>query len=157
MNLLHGLKEVCLILTFAAASALAVNAFSSTGVPLVGAWDSSRENVMDNDGMEIDLPGAERLYLAKSSIFVDARPRGLYEEGHIKDAISFPVRRFDDLFDDFMNVYPTSMPIVAYCSGRSCEDSHRLAQDLSEMGYSNVKVFTDGFAAWKDGGKPIER
>jgi len=45
---------------------------------------------------------------------------------------------------------------VTYCSGRTCEDSHNLGRFLSEAGYTDVRIFIDGFSGWQAEGNPIE-
>ena len=48
------------------------------------------------------------------------------------------------------------MPIVVYCSGGECEDSHMLAQKLWGVFYSNVLVYKDGFPDWQKRGGAID-
>ena len=55
-----------------------------------------------------------------------------------------------------MNQYPLEQPIVTYCSGRTCEDSHQLAWLLIDVGFSEVRIFIDGFPGWQAEGYPIE-
>ena len=46
-----------------------------------------------------------------------------------------------------------SLPVVLYCSGGDCEDSHMLAQTLFGAGFENLLVYRDGFPDWvKRGG-----
>ena len=61
-----------------------------------------------------------------------------------------------DWIKSFQKRYGRSQPIVTYCSGRTCGDSHRLAQLLFEHGFENVSVFIDGFPGWEAEGFPIE-
>ena len=56
----------------------------------------------------------------------------------------------------FLKRYPLDQPIVTYCSGRTCEDSHILARLLSEAGYTSVRIFIDGLAGWQAEGSPVE-
>ena len=46
--------------------------------------------------------------------------------------------------------------MITYCSGRTCEDSHNLARLLSEVGFTDVRVFIDGFPGWEAEGYPVE-
>ncbi len=57
---------------------------------------------------------------------------------------------------DFLNKYPPDWPIVTYCSGRTCDDSHHLAEMLIELGYLHVSILIDGYPAWLKEGFPIE-
>ena len=78
-------------------------------------------------------------------------------EGHIKNAVSIPTGEFVNFLDDFKTKYPATTPIITYCSGRECNDSHELAQYLMGEGYINVKVFIDGYPEWERKGYPIEQ
>ena len=40
-------------------------------------------------------------------------------------------------------------PVVLYCSGGDCEDSHMLAQKLFGAGFNNLLVYKDGWPDWE--------
>jgi rhodanese-related sulfurtransferase len=131
----------------------------------VGQWDLSQgvisANARNDDGvmdeLEIeDVKIARQIYDSRTALFVDARARETYEEGHIPGAVSLPVGGFDEYIDSFMSEYSTDRSIVTYCSGRTCEDSHELAMLLQESGFFDVRVFIDGFPGWEAEGYPIE-
>jgi len=157
-------KEVSIILTVSFVAAFAVNYFSPAGIALVGQWDTSqgvvtakKKNDIVVDGIEIgtvDL--ARKLYDTGRYIFVDARSTEDYEEGHIKGALSLPAGQFDDKIAAFMERHPPEVSIVTYCSGRTCEDSHHLAEYLMASGYDKINVFIDGFPGWEAEGHPID-
>jgi rhodanese-related sulfurtransferase len=157
-------KEVSIILGVSIVAAFAVNYFSPAGIALVGQWDTSQgvvtakaKNNIVSDGIEIGtIDQARELYDSGEYIFVDARSPEDYEEGHIKGAVSLPVGQFEEKIAAFMEHYPPEVSIVTYCSGRTCEDSHHLAEFLLEFGYDKVNVFIDGFPGWEAEGHPIE-
>lgn len=162
-----GLKRFfeCLRLClFSAICALIYNAFSPHGIALVGEWDTSRGVVSavarDNPvahSIEIgSVESAKKLFDEGQSLFVDARSVEDFNDGHIQGAVSLPVFSFEDNFEQFFETHPLSTHIIAYCSGRECQDSHELAQLLMEIGYSNVNVFIDGYPVWLENGFPIE-
>jgi rhodanese-related sulfurtransferase len=99
---------------------------------------------------------AKKKYDSGAYLFVDARSGDEFDRAHITGAISFPVREFDSTIEAFIARYDPSTPLIIYCSGRECTDSHELAQLLMDVGYSTVKVFVDGFPAWKSGGLPVD-
>ena len=45
-------------------------------------------------------------------------------------------------------------PIVLYCGGGGCEDSHLLARKLVDLGYRNLLIYRDGFPDWTAQGRP---
>jgi len=104
----------------------------------------------------IMLISQKKIYDQGSTVFIDARSEESYRDGHIKGAIAFPVGKFNNRIDNFLSHYPIDQPIVTYCSGRSCEDSHRLAQMLMDSGYEQVSVMIDGYPGWEARGFPVE-
>jgi 3-mercaptopyruvate sulfurtransferase SseA len=47
--------------------------------------------------------------------------------------------------------------VVVYCDGKECELSHRLADSLRQVGYTNVHMLFNGWTVWKESGFPIEQ
>ena len=157
-------KELLIIIGFALITALTVNFFFPAGIALFGEWNTAEGVITAKPkddalvhALEIeDVMTAKKIYDSGEALFIDARAHEFYEEGHIKGALSFPVGQFDLLIDDFMDKYPADTAFVTYCSGRECTDSHKLAQYLSEMGYTKINVFIDGYPGWEAQRYPIE-
>ena len=81
-------------------------------------------------------------------VLVDSRPkRKKYDKGHIPTAISIPDMQFDKLKDQLPE--DKSKLVVFYCGGLHCKLSHKSAAKAIDMGYTNVKVFAQGYPAWK--------
>ncbi len=158
------IKELTLLVGLSVVAAFSFNHLSPNGIALFGDWDITQGAVSARakghekvEGLEIgEIGRAKALFDGGQTLFVDARTEDLYLDGHIKGAISFPTYMFDEKIDAFLEAYPPELPLVCYCSGRECEDSHMLAERLMEMGYENVRVFIDGFPAWQEEGFPIE-
>jgi len=93
--------------------------------------------------------------------FLDARRSADFEEGHVAGAWSLPVweagleARLIG-FEAKANPQPKA-PLVVYCSGGDCEDSHLLARKLVELGYRNLLIYRDGFPDWSAKGRPVAR
>jgi rhodanese-related sulfurtransferase len=158
------IKEIIILMVVSVILALAVNALSPRGIALVGKWDTAQGMIRVNPDKNSvhQLGKIDRVAWAKSifdkgdAIFVDARSQNDYENGHIPGAVSLPVGQFEAEIKLFLNRFPPEQPIVTYCSGRTCEDSHDLAQALSDVGFTNVRIFIDGFPGWEAEGYPIE-
>jgi rhodanese-related sulfurtransferase len=94
-------------------------------------------------------------------LFLDARRTSVYEEGHIAGARSISVWEADKgdkvtaLFNERSDPREQNLPIVIYCSGGACEDSHMLAQDLWGIQFNNVYVYKDGFPDWQKRGGAV--
>jgi len=157
-------KEIIILLVVSIALAMLVNFLSPSGIALVGQWDTSQGVITASpSGTEEEKPEeinsvarAKEIFDNGNVLFVDARSSDNYEDGHIPGAISLPVGQFDGQIESFLNQHPPDALIVTYCSGRTCEDSHNLAQLLYDVGFTNVRVFIDGFPGWKAEGYPIE-
>jgi rhodanese-related sulfurtransferase len=157
-------KEIIILLVVSIALAMLVNFLSPSGIALVGQWDTSQGVITASpSGTEEEKPEeinsvarAMEIFDNGNVLFVDARSSDNYEDGHIPGAISLPVGQFDEQIESLLNRYSSDQPIVTYCSGRTCEDSHDLAQFLSDAGFTNVRIFIDGFPGWEAEGYPIE-
>jgi rhodanese-related sulfurtransferase len=104
---------------------------------------------------EINLSEAVKLH-KQNVAFVDARPIEVFYEGHIKRAVSLSTQNFDSSIVKFKLTYPDSLPLVIYCGGIECSDSHDLADLLYRNGYFNIRIFIDGYPAWEAANMPIE-
>ncbi len=157
-------KEVVILAVISLATAFGVNWVSPKGIAFVGQWDTAQgvitakaKNDMVAHELELDdIIMVKNIYDHQQAIFVDARSQEDFREGHIRGAVSLPIGEFESRIDHFKASYPLSQYIVAYCSGRECDDSHELAQRLFEHGYADVSVFIDGYPAWMAEGFPIE-
>jgi rhodanese-related sulfurtransferase len=97
----------------------------------------------------------------KNVLFLDARRTSVYEQGHIPGARTYSVWESDiddkvqELFAERSDTAAQNLPIVIYCSGGDCEDSHMLAQKLWGIQFNNVYVYKDGFPDWQQHGAPV--
>jgi rhodanese-related sulfurtransferase len=93
-------------------------------------------------------------------LFLDARRSSVYRDGHIAGARSIAIWEADA--DDkvralFAEGRDQSAPVVIYCSGGDCEDSHMLAEKLYKVGFDNVLVYKDGYPDWQKRGLAVTR
>lgn len=113
----------------------------------------------DKAAVEIRPGDVELLYRGKM-LFLDARRSSVYAESHIAGARSFPVwesdidARVKALYEEGLD---QSAPVVVYCSGGNCEDSHMLAEKLYMVGFDNVLIYKDGFPDWQKRGLPVSK
>lgn len=107
--------------------------------------------------VEIGYADVRSLY-DRNSLFIDARRSDAYTDGHIAGARSLPVWEAD-IDERVKAIYSEGLdqekPIVIYCSGGHCEDSHMLAQKLWGLSFNNVLVYKDGFPDWKQRRAPV--
>lgn len=87
-------------------------------------------------------------------VVVEALPASYYEEGHLPGARNLALDDLDRLAGD---VIPhADQPVVTYCTGPTCSNSHQAAERLRALGYTDVRVYTEGKDGWRAAGLPIE-
>lgn len=73
-----------------------------------------------------------------------------YDAGHLPGARHLPLEGFEAAAQA---VAPDKAArIVVYCASSTCASSDIAARKLAELGYTNVRVFRGGKAAWTDAG-----
>jgi rhodanese-related sulfurtransferase len=114
----------------------------------------------DKPYIEIAFADVKALH-GKNVLFLDARRTSVYEQGHISGARTYSVWESDiddkvnKMFEERSDPQAQALPIVIYCSGGDCEDSHMLAQKLWGIQFNNVYVYKDGFPDWQQRGGSV--
>ena len=106
----------------------------------------------------VEISGDDAAWLvARGVLVVDARRKKDYEQGHVAGArnISPWEGDADAKITALVNEgRDGAVPVVVYCSGGDCEDSHMLATRIYGGGFNNILVYRDGWPDWvKRGGK----
>ncbi len=84
-------------------------------------------------------------------LVLDVRPREEYEAGHIRGAVSMPLKELEKRLSDL----PKSQSIAAYCRGPYCMFAVKATEVLRRKGYDAV-VLKDSVQDWKAMGYQIE-
>jgi rhodanese-related sulfurtransferase len=80
-------------------------------------------------------------------MIIDARPfKPKYVKGHIPMAVSIPNTQFDKMTD--MLPQDKNALLIYYCGGLKCKLSHKSAKKAAALGYTNVKVFAEGYPTY---------
>jgi len=83
----------------------------------------------------------------KGVLLIDARPVARkFNPGHIPGSISIPDDRFEPMKDRLPQ--DKSTLLIYYCEGPECVLSHNSARKAEALGYTNVKVYTNGYPEW---------
>lgn len=101
---------------------------------------------------------AVRLFAEKfpdKATILDARRKEEFVKGHIPGALSLDIRQFDQLFPAMQSQLLPELPVVVYCGGGDCEDSHALAERLRGFGYEPL-IFAGGWEAWTAAKFPVQ-
>ena len=108
------------------------------------------------DKAYVEISGDDAALLhANGALTLDARRTSVYEAGHIAGARIFSVWESDvddkvnKLYEERSDPREQLKPILIYCSGGDCEDSHMLAQKLWGVQFNNIYVYKDGFPDWQ--------
>ncbi len=85
---------------------------------------------------------------------VEALPEKYFKHSHLPGALNMPHDRTRELA-------PALLPdkdslIVVYCANEACQNSTIAAQELTALGYRNVRAYTGGKQDWMDAGLPVE-
>jgi rhodanese-related sulfurtransferase len=91
-----------------------------------------------------------------SAIVLDARPYEEYAASHIPTARAVPAKPgttpalyVADATEIAETIPDRSQPLILYCNGLFCGRSERFADDLSKLGYRNVRRYQLGAPGWR--------
>jgi rhodanese-related sulfurtransferase len=145
-----------------ASTPASAGATSASVTPSGAATAGGKEFAPHPDKAWVEISGDDvaALHARGNVLFLDARRSSVYRDGHIAGARSVSVWEAD--VEDkvralFSEGRDQSAPVVAYCSGGDCEDSHMLGQKLYFVGFDNVLVYKDGFPDWQKRGLPVTK
>ena len=153
------------LLTIAGFISFGVNFFSPSGIALIGQWDNakgvvtakSKQDAVHSD-IEVNDPVlVQQMIQGKAVFLLDVRPKDVYDQGHLPGAFSFPLMEFDEGLDKLLTLVKKDSPILVYCSGVECTDSHTFAAQLMAMKFLKVQVFAGGFRQWEEMRFEIEK
>ena len=157
-----SLTEAVVILVAVTCLALGFNFLREDRLPL---WQESTVPMVQNDNnrdagsygfYEIGFQEALERFRANSAVFVDARAREDYRQGHIPGAVNLPDQQFDEFFGPFFEKIDPERFLITYCEGEHCPLSGSLAEKLREAGYDKVFVLQDGWGHWQRRELPVE-
>jgi rhodanese-related sulfurtransferase len=96
--------------------------------------------------------------LTGMAVFVDARNRVSYEQGHIPGAINIDNYNVDEDFPKVSSELEVPEIIVVYCGGGDCEDSIFLSSELVTRGIpkDKIRLFEGGIKEWQNEGLTLE-
>lgn len=122
------------------------NGYSNVAVFHAGepAWREAGESLWVATGyIKLLLNDRERV-----ALLVDARPDVKYLEGTVPGAVNLP---FSD-WDKRVGLLPAdkATQVIFFCGGFKCDLSHKSAAKAKELGYSNVRVYAEGWPLWKE-------
>jgi len=157
LQLQTALFQMLFVLMLSGAIGFSVNMIRSNGIPVIGDWSTEgRVIAVDGSSLVIKISEAKEAFNIKQALFLDARGKELFDQGHIKGAKNLPWHSVDDHFIDIVDGMSHDTLIITYCDGENCDLSHELAIFLRDMGFPNVKVLVNGWTVWQEMNLPVE-
>lgn len=85
---------------------------------------------------------------------VEALPENFYARGHLPAAICLPPGHVAMLAPQVLP--DKKQTVVVYCSSNICQNSLLAAEELTELGYTDVRRYVEGKEDWRKAGLPLE-
>ena len=104
---------------------------------------------------EVSTEQLQRILLVGSAIVADTRSRAEFEAGHIPGAINIDAPTGEQVGAvSRLVVGDKAKQLVLYCNGPFCQASRRLADQLVENGFTNIRRYQLGIPVWRALGGP---
>ena len=131
---------------------------------LAGAAGASAQSVFDatlgeadQRTPEVSTAALRQILADHSALLLDARPRREYAVSHIPGALNVAARPgvpphlyVSDVAEVVRLVDGSrDRPLILYCNGPSCGKSRRLAAELLDAGFTNVRRYQLGAPGWR--------
>lgn len=104
---------------------------------------------IERDELKRKVDNGERFTL------VEVLPPPFYRAGHLPGAIYIPPIQVRQLAA--RRLPDRNAEIVVYCADAECPTSSLAAEELTAMGYTNVREYIGGKADWVSAGYPLEK
>jgi rhodanese-related sulfurtransferase len=153
---LRMLRQGAIITVGAVVLGLSLNALREERLSILATWSGTPWRHEAFEERFIRVEKAQELFPLKEAVFVDARPRELYEQGHITGARNLPLESFEDEVGSALGDIPSSVPLIVYVEGTDSTPGIELAQKLRSRTYRNVQVLEKGLDLWMAHGLPVE-
>jgi len=153
---LRMLRQGTIITVAAVALALTFNALREQRLSVVATWSIPQ---LDQEALEklfIPVDKAQALFPLEEAVFVDARPRQLYEQGHITGARNLPLDLFEEIGSIVLRDVSLDTPLIVYIEGTDSTPAVELALKLLSRNYRNVFVLEKGLDLWMARELPVE-
>jgi rhodanese-related sulfurtransferase len=128
---------------------------------LSSAWQASPQT---DSSPEVSTEELERILATRSATVLDARPYLEFAISHIPGALNVgakpgisPSLYISDVAEiGRLMQNRKAAPLVLYCNGPHCGKSKRLAAELRDAGYTNVRRYQLGVPTWRAAGGVCE-
>jgi len=167
MTIRRTIKQTVIIVLVSLLLAIVWNSVSQNRIPLVRRQipkiqPAENNGTVSPDGTGevqtpykiVDASESYEMLLTGEALFLDARLKEDFEEGHIEGALSLPIEQFDIVYPEIYHHFSESKALIVYCEGGGCELSEELCLILHDMEYENVYLYEAGWPEWQTMGLP---
>lgn len=150
MKLRQSLFCAVLLVVLALATGESTVAAHADEAPVLDVKDGWFEHLVDADFV------AQYAVQPKPDgvLIIDARAtERRFDPGHIPTAINLPEKEFNKFADRLPQ--DKAMLLIFYCDGFECMLSHNAAFKAEDRGYTNIKVYADGYPGWIKSGRRV--
>ena len=142
--------DFVLILVMAACIGVLFNFSNPQGVPLL------QESVLRPASASVDAQEAKKMLDEENAVLVDARPKELYDQQHLRGALNIPLALFDIMHMMKLGSLDPETPVIVYGRTISRLYDEELAYRLKQRDHDRVVVLPGGLDAWKAYGYPVQ-
>jgi rhodanese-related sulfurtransferase len=142
--------DFVLILLLAVSVGVLFNFVNPQGVPLV------QESVLRPLSASVSPQEARKMIEEARAVLVDARPKELYDQKHIPDAVNVPLALFDIIHMMKLNNLDPEIPVIVYGRNISRRYDEELAFRLKQRDHDHVVVLSAGLSGWEAQGYPVQ-
>lgn len=150
-----NIKNIIIILSFSIIIAFSLNIFSENPISLIG----KQEIVIEKGKYNIEPITIEKAFEMLNTngiVFIDAREKIEFLEGHIQGATNIPLYDYEKNNIQIKNMDKNNTLII-YCDDEQCGLSKMLAEKMVKDGFMKIKILTGGWSLWKDIGLPTNK
>jgi len=161
MNFTSSLHQIYFFFIISLTLSVSVNLFRpkpilyiAKNLEIIKDIDQINKDVSNPTIRTIDIEIAKTLF-ENNTLFVDARAKEYFENGHIPNAICN-----DDinlLIEEIDSRIQVDEGFIVYCSDDDCGSSEELAYKLQEQGFMSIYVFKGGWKQWTNNNLPVSR
>jgi rhodanese-related sulfurtransferase len=147
--------QVAAVLVLSASVGFITNAVRDDRLPLIMPFPPTYQcPSFEQPGLPLDVKEAMKLFGKPGTVFVDARKRDAFEEGHIEGARHIPYSFVEPLSKETLDALRDYKSIIVYCNREDSEASKLMAGELAQAGLKEAAYLEKGFAGWIKAGGP---
>jgi len=147
--------QVAALFVLSASLAFIINAMRDDRLPLIMPFPPTYQcPSSEKPGLPLDVREALKLFGKPGTVFVDARKRDAFQQGHIEGAQHIPYSFVESLSKETLDTLRDYKSVIVYCNREDSEASKLMAGELDQAALKGVAYLEEGFAGWvKAGGR----